>query len=282
MTIDLLAYQNDYFGELHDAFIDAFSNYLISFRPSRAQFHQRIYSKLRIDPSLSGLAIMDDTIVSFILHTCNTYQKKKTLYNGGTGTRQNNQGEGHAFKLYEHLFPVLMASGAERILLEVVDTNVPGQKLYEHLGFHFRRVFKCYKQAHQVQARMQPEVSISESTWTADLDRHLSFEPCFMDSSNQLQLNLKNETVLVARKKGSTVGHLIFQPHLGRISQFAVSADFRNQGIGHQLLQACQQRSAATELTILNIPESELDTIQALEALGFVNEIDQFELELVI
>ena len=103
-----------------------------------------------------------------------------------------------------------------------------------------------------------------------------------MDSTEQLKHNLKNETILIAEIDQKIIGHLVFQPKLGRISQLAVHPNHRYKGIGHSLLAECQKQSFVSNLTLLNIPEAELETIEALEAMGFENEIDQFELELII
>ena len=282
MSVHFTEYRTEYFEELHDAFLDAFSKYFVSFRPGKEQFHRRIYSKFNISTELSGVAMSGNKIESFILHTINTYQKKKTIYNGGTGTRINRQGEKMANRLYEYLFPNLKASGAERILLEVVDKNMRAQKLYENLGFKFTRVLKCYKLTDQIKVSNNTDLTIKPGEWNDSLINNLSFEPCFMDSTNQLHYNLKHEKVLIAKIDNQPVGHLVFQPDLGRISQLAVHSDHRKKGIGKQLVSACHQYTHAAELTILNIPESELETTDALEKMGFMNEIDQFELELII
>ena len=145
-------------------------------------------------------------------------------------------------------------------LLEVVDKNMRAQKLYENLGFKFTRVLKCYKLTDQIKVSNNTDLTIKPGEWNDSLINNLSFEPCFMDSTNQLHYNLKHEKVLIAKIDNQPVGHLVFQPDLGRISQLAVHSDHRKKGIGKQLVSACHQYTHAAELTILNIPESELDS----------------------
>ncbi len=281
MDIKFCSYQDHHFDELHNAFIDAFSSYFVSFSPDKETFHERIYSKLNIANELSGVVMGNARVVSFILHALNTYQGKKTVYNGGTGTRINHRGSRLGFQLYEFLFGRIKESGAERILLEVIDKNKKALNLYESLGFQFTRVLKCYKLKQEITSDQAISIRTADS-WLPELSANISFEPCFMDSTEQLKHNLKNETILIAEKNNQTVGHLIFQPKLGRISQLAIHPNHRSQGIGRSLLAECQRLSANSDLTLLNIPEAEIETIGALETLGFANEIDQFELELVI
>lgn len=281
MSIVFSAYQEEHFQQLHNAFIDAFSDYLVTFKPDQAAFKRRIYSKLKLNHMLSGLALEDHQVVSFILHTSNTYEGKQTIYNGGTGTRMSYQGMNLAFQLYEYLFPNLKKTGAERILLEVIDKNKRAQRLYENLGFAFTRVMKCFKLTKELDGK--PSFAIEQHIeWCERFSENMSFEPCFMDSTPQLVHNLEHEVILEAKVDNQPAGHLIFQPDLGRISQLAVHPKYRHIGVGKSLIIACQQRSRNPFLTILNIPEAEINTLDALAAIGFANEIDQFELELII
>ena len=281
MDIKFSSYHHNHFDELHEAFTDAFSSYFVSFSPDKETFRKRIYSKLNIANKLSGVATSNSTVVSFILHTLNVYQGKKTLYNGGTGTRTKYRGSKLGFQLYEFLFDRIKESSAERILLEVIDENHHALKLYESLGFQFTRVLKCYKLRHEIHRKPTTRIRSIDS-WLPEFTSNMSFEPCFMDSTEQLKHNLKNETILIAEIDQKIIGHLVFQPKLGRISQLAVHPNHRYKGIGHSLLAECQKQSFVSNLTLLNIPEAELETIEALEAMGFENEIDQFELELII
>jgi hypothetical protein len=60
-----------------------------------------------------------------------------------------------------------------------------------------------------------------------------------------------------------------------------VGVNHRGKKLATALISYAEVTSSRS-LTILNIPESELQTIAALEALGFVNELNQFEMELLI
>lgn len=283
MNISYREFQPADFPKLYTAFVNSFSDYFVMFSPPEEQFRSRVFGKLNIQPDVSGLAWQGSEVASFVLHTINLYQGIRTAYNGGTGTIISARNQGIASKLYEYLLPNLMKTKAERILLEVIDKNTAGQKLYESLGFQFTRVLKCFALRKKLSQTITDNLEIRESTeWASDYERHQSFEPSFIDSSGQLLHNLKNEKILEAWINGELAGHLIYQPATGRISQLAVHPTFRNRGIGKSLIASCQQRSKADSITIMNIPEGEVGTIEALESVGFRNELDQFELEFII
>lgn len=281
MEVDIREYAPEQFPMLHQAFIGAFSDYMVGFQPTSAQFDQRINYKFKIAPSLSALAWHEETPVGFVLHTLNDYQGKRTAYNGGTGVISQYRNTGVASSIYGFLIPKITSSGAERILLEMIDENSYAGKLYESLGFRFTRVLKCFRLKSQILPNQTHRIVLSKK-WKAQYHNHFSFMPSFMDSPEQIVHNLQNEIILEAYHQEELAGHLIFQPLLGRISQLAIKPSLRGLGISRSLLAECQKLSEIKRLTIMNIPEDQHASIDALQSLGFENELNQFELELTL
>ena len=267
---------------LYGAFVQSFSGNSVTFSPSPAQFERRIVNKLNITPSISSLMLEGTDIVGFVLHTLGTYEKKLTAYNGGTGLIPEHRGYKRSYLFYERLIPIIQAAGASRILLEVVSTNESAIRLYESLGFTKRKVVKCFKLNDQIEDNSPDVVLKAVKTYDPKYESYWDYSPTFLDSTAQLTHNLENEVILEAFINKLSVGYVIFQPAIGRISQFGVAPQWRNQGIGWALIYGVQTRSYQKKLTIMNVPESQTETIEALEALGFVNEVDQFEMELIL
>lgn len=267
---------------LYGAFVQSFSGNSVTFSPSSAQFEKRIRNKLNVTPEISSLMLEGSDIVGFVLHTLATYENKLTAYNGGTGLIPEHRGYKRSYLFYERLIPIIQASGASRILLEVISTNDSAIKLYDTLGFNHRKVLKGFKLNWQIEDASPDVVLKPVKVYDPKFESYWDYSPTFLDSSAQLQHNLENEVILEAYINKLPVGYVIFQPAIGRISQLGVAPQWRDQGIGSALIYGVQTRSYQKKLTIMNVPESQSNTIKALEALGFVNEVDQFEMELIL
>ncbi len=226
--------------------------------------------------------LCDDEVVGFVLHTLGMHENKFTAYNGGTGLIPEHRGSKRSYLFYERLFPTIQASGAQRILLEVISTNDSAIRLYDALGFNQKRLLKCFKLPDEQEDESPDVVFKAVKNFDTKYESYWDYNPTFLDSSRQLAFNIENEVILEARINKISAGYIIFQPALGRISQFGVAPQWRNQGIGRALIYGAQTRSYQKKLTIMNVPEKQTDTIEALEAVGFINEVDQFEMELIL
>lgn len=262
---------------LHQAFCSAFSNYNVEINPSLEEFDFRIHQKLNVDYDLSGATFDGGEMIGFILHTSNIYEGIPTAFNGGTGVIPGFRNQKTGEDLYEFLLPKIISKSVARILLEVIETNERAIRLYEKIGFTFRRRFLCYKMINQ------PKLSKIDLTIQGSLsdinEDFADFEPSFVDSEKQLLLG--SEQVLTVQKEGQLAGYLVFQPKLGRISQIATSRLFRNENLGRTLIDGALRRSQKP-LTVMNVPEDEVSFQMFLERCGFENQINQFEMELII
>lgn len=268
---------------LYDAFILAFMDNSVRFKPSFDQFSKRIFNKLRIEGNLSGLLVNEqDIILAFSLYTIEESEGVLTAYNGGVGVVPDQRRKGLARQLMEKTLSNLQKVGVNKVLLEVVTTNKPAIHLYESFGFGYKRQLKCFKTREMLKLNSE-ELEIKESVNLKPVyESFWTYPTTFLDSTNQLIYNLENEKILEAYQEEKLVGYVIFQPKTGRISQISVDEYYRNQGVGGYLLAAVQSLSEEKELTIMNIPEEQEPSIIALQKIGFKNEVDQYEMELII
>lgn len=270
--------RKDDFRKLHKAFCLAFSDYSVDLSPTSEEFDYRIHKKLNIDYELSAASFDGGDMIGFILHTSNLYEGIPTAFNGGTGVIPGFRNQKTGEELYEFLIPKIAAKSVARIILEVVDTNEKAIRLYEKMGFAFKRKFLCYKLAKPYSGSGHSEHIVMGSMDDINED-FADFESSFADCKNQLTLG--DECVLISQRDGKVAGYLVFQPRLGRISQVAISRIFRGEGIGSTLIQEAQNQSKRN-LTIMNIPEDEIGFQGFLVSCGFQNQVNQFEMELII
>lgn len=274
--MDIRLLTKDDFKSFHQAFRLAFANNAVQLNPTVDEFEYRIFKKVNIDFDISAAAFDGDDILGFIIHTINIYEGIPTAFNGGTGVIPGFRNQQAGEQLYEYLIPKIRAKFAARILLEVVDTNQKAIRLYEKMGFSFRRSFNCYK---MMDALGDDVENVEEGNINEIKSDFADFEPSFIDSLEQLKKG--SEKVLVYKKDDQIVGHIIFQAHVGRISQLSISRLHRGENIGLKLLNAAQMESIKP-LTIMNVPDDEFGFDTFLKKCGFEKQVSQFEMELIL
>ncbi|MEP1035677.1 GNAT family N-acetyltransferase [Ekhidna sp.] len=275
--MDIRLLLDEDFDPLYKTFKIAFTNNQVSFQPSIEEFRYRLHKKLLLNREISAGSYDGNEMTGFILHSSGIYQGIPTAYNGGTGVLPGFRNQKTAEKIYEFLIPKIQQKFLARILLEVVETNKNAISLYEKIGFTFKRRLKCYKMNKTFESFS--EVNVREASIEDVNFSYTDFEPSFIDSSEHLRRG--TEKVLISEKDHNPSGYLIFQPHLGRISQLAVDRIHRQSGVGEALLGRAQSL-AKKPLTIMNIPEDEFGFDTFLTQCGFQNEVNQYEMELII
>lgn len=268
---------------LFEAFIASFAGNSVSFNPSFQQFQNRIFHKLHIDHDRSGLIVNQyHKIEGFALYTTGNINGIVTAYNGGLGVIPDSRRKGLASRLMEKTLTGLADKGINKVSLEVITTNKPAIHLYESFGFGSRRHLKCFKVSRPIFHINQSLIIRESKTLKAAYQSFWDYEPTFLDTSSHLIHNLKYERILEAYVADQLVGYLIFQHKTGRISQIATHFNYRKFNVAKTLLTLAQEASANKHLTIMNVPEEQEATTIALEKLGFKNEVDQYEMELII
>jgi len=255
----------------------AFANNEVPFQLSKEDFDYRLHFKLFMENDISAAAFDGDEMVGFILHTSNIYQGIPTAYNGGTGVIPGFRNQSAAEQIYSYLLPKIRSKFVARVVLEVLENNQKAISLYEKIGFTFKRKFKCYKMTKELDTNNELNIvegSISQVDFSSN-----DFNPSFVDSEEHLKKGA--EKVLLAKNEEKIVGHLILQPHIGRISQVSVVRNHRGEGIGEALIRSAQEYTNK-QLFIMNIPDDEFGFDAFLKSCGFENQVNQFEMELII
>ena len=274
--------------EMYLTFVNAFSDYPVSFKLTKEHFVRKFVQKLNIDfPLSSGAFDYSGAMMAFIFTSVNHYNGKKTAYNGGTGVRPNHRGQRITQSMYEYLIPKFKSEQISQCVLEVLTQNKKAIKVYQNIGFEKTQLFKCFKlQSENIISRKSPAVDLEifnvNTPNFATYRKFNSYTPSFLDSSKLLVHNLANETIVEARFEGNCVGYAIFQPSIGRISQIAVQSTMRNMGVGSALIKYIFETSAQKALTILNVSDQANESLQFFEKMGFENQIDQYEMTLTL
>lgn len=265
--------------QMHRTFLEAFEDYTLNLQLSYDQFVNRILNKLQINYGYSIGAFSGNKLVGFLFHAINYYDEKMMAYNGGTGVIPGHRGNGLTKQMYDELIPSLKEN-VEAIVLEVLQSNETAINTYRQIGFKETRIFDSFKLAHDIKANPIPEFQISKiKDLKPDYKSFGDMSPSFGDTLAQLCHNVKNELIIEVSYQNIAVGYIVFQPALGRISQLAVKNEFRQKGIGRNLIRAAQIYSMKP-LTVMNVNQTDARTIDFLKAIGFNHSLTQFEMQL--
>jgi ribosomal protein S18 acetylase RimI-like enzyme len=271
---------------MYKAFKIAFHDYPIPIDLSEEHFRKKFVEKLNIDLDLSAGAFVNDSLIGFIFTSVSNYEGILTAYNGGTGVIPTYRGNGLTSDLYNYLIPNFKKQKISMSVLEVLTENKAAIKVYKNIGFRISKKYKCYKLNPQfpISKKENGEVQllITQSVDWLKCTQFFDYLPGYLDCPDMIEKNLANEVIIAARLNNAIVGYGIFQPETGRISHIAVDKTQRQNGIGTMLLRFIYEKSLKKDLTMINIPEDS-DTISLfLERSGFENELDQYEMRLIL
>ena len=275
----------DLLPALHQAFLQAFSDYEITINLNFEQFKKRFLEKLQLNFEMSAIATKGHQVVGFIFTHVGSYEGILTAYNGGTGVVPEFRRRGLTSRMYEYLLPKFKKGNVEQCLLEAITTNLKALHVYQKIGFQKTKLFRCYSfmpEKYRLLPDNLPEVLVFEQK-EPDWELYKQFQdsqPSYLDQDALLQKNLKNEAVIEAVNNGTTLGYAVFQKNNGRISQLAVHPEFRKMGIGSWLLTHVYRDSQKKTLSILNIDDDFQPMNAFFKATGFKNEMNQHEMQM--
>jgi ribosomal protein S18 acetylase RimI-like enzyme len=271
------------FSRVHETFLEAFSDYLITFQLTREQLERHILLTA-VDLDLSVGCFEGEKMVGFTLNGFGMWGGKSTIYDAGTGVIPDFRRQGLSRAMFDLLFPMCAERNIKQCLLEVITTNDRAVKLYEQLGFYPTRTLMLLECKGPVRAALrenekdieireitQPYWGVFKTFWDGDTS--------WQNSVEAIERSLDLKTILGAFIGKDCVGYVVFSANLGRVAQMAVSKGHRNQGIGSKLLLAMEAASKDAEsLQIINIDDSLTDAVRFLYNRGFGELLSQYEM----
>lgn len=271
-----------YLQELYNAFIEAFSDYVIPFALTETQFRNHInLNAVDLDRTIGCFG--DDRLIGFSLNGFGEWNGKRTVYDAGTGVLPNFRRQGVSKAMFEVMMPTFKGDGIEQWLLEVITSNNAAISLYEKLGFKIVRelaVLQCdgkingpREMPRNIEIRQieTPDWALPRLFWDG--------ETSWQNSTAAIERNRTNRNMLGAFTDGKCVGYVVFSPKFGRVAQLAVDKDHRNRGIGSALMLAMQSTMAdGFSPQIINIDKSLTTAMDFFKNRGFYENVSQYEM----
>ncbi len=282
MDIEIRPLLDTPLSEVHDCFLDAFSDYEVPLQLSLAQL-EYMFSRRGVDWQLSFGAFEGDRLVGFVMNGVGEWNGLATAYDTGTGVRASQQGKGVGKQMFAVALPALKAKGIRQYLLEVIQSNTSAVALYEKMNFETTREFVCYaatqgdlsfpdnRQEHfEIREISLKEISRLDSFW--------DYPPSWQNSPDSLKRKADEFSYVGAFSENELVGYGIIDPNSGDIPQIAVAREYRRQGVGTAILEKLLQLCQSDALKYINVDRQDQGTRQLLLACGCRETVRQFEM----
>jgi len=150
------------FSVVHQAFIEAFSDYIIPMRPIEAQLRE-MFTRRGADMAISAGAFVNSKLVGFTINAMDSYQNVRTVYDTGSGVVPEYRRRGISDAIFRFMLPALKDTGAVQYLLEVFEENIPAVRLYEKIGFRMSRKFAAFRGVVRIERRTDSSFEIRET-----------------------------------------------------------------------------------------------------------------------
>ncbi|MBT2620780.1 GNAT family N-acetyltransferase [Chryseobacterium sp. ISL-6] len=264
--------------DLLSVFNLSFSDYLVPFHLTLEQLTSKINAE-KIDMNFSVGAFQDDQIVGFILHAEKVEDRKRIVYNAGTGVTPEYRGQGLVRKMYDYIIPILQDRNTDVLTLEVIEGNEPAIRAYTNLGFKISRKLLCFKGNIETK-ETSSEINVQQLDhfqWKT-FKSFWDIEPSWQSSVIVLDQMRNDLVILGAYEMTELVGYAIFNPAIGKVYQVAVNKENRRMGIGAKLFKVIREMSAGSVTVVNNVDDSSENTSHFLSGMGLENWVSQFEM----
>ncbi len=271
-----------YFQQLYNAFIEAFSDYVVPFALTETQFRNHIIlNGVELDRTAGCLE--GDRLVGFSMNGFGQWDGLSTVYDAGTGVVPDCRRQGVSEAMFEMMMPVFVAGGIRQCLLEVVTNNIAAIRLYEKLGFHTVRelaLLQC-DTGLRTDTETPPEIDVRNIN-DPDWDLMTTFwdgQPSWQNSVDAVTRSRKVKQILGAFINDRLVGYIIFSSIFGRVAQLAVEKGARRRGVASALVQGMRSKTAdGFSLQVINIDKSLASAMEFFKKIGFYERLSQFEM----
>ncbi|MDE6207881.1 MAG: GNAT family N-acetyltransferase [Muribaculaceae bacterium] len=264
---------------LFRAFSRAFADYAINFDKEEVR---SMLVRRGFNPALSFAAYDGDEIVAFTFNGIGTYNDTLTAYDTGTGTVKDYRGQGIAADIFTYSLPALRVAGVRQYLLEVLQDNGKAISVYRRLGFETTREFYCFHRSIESIRLADNSAKCTVAPVAVDTVRTMQsacdFIPSWQNSIESIERGQGQLTCLAAMIGDAKVGYCVFDSATGDLSQIAVNAQFRRQGIGSRLLHEAAMRMVTGSIKVLNIPPDATSVIAFLCARNIPVATKQYEM----
>jgi len=272
---------DEYFSKLYKTFLEAFSDYVMPFALTEAQFRNHITLN-GVDLDRTVGCEEGDRLIAFSLNGFGRWNGKLTAYDAGTGVIPSHRRRGISREMFEMMMPPFAESGIEQFLLEVITTNTGAIALYERLGFRVVRELGLLQRDERLPTADSSSGfdirSIDDPDWN-ELGSFWEAQPSWQNSIDAVKRSRDHKRILGAHADEKCIGYIVFSSIFGRISQLAVHPEYRDRDVGTALVLSMQTEMAeGFSMQVINIDKASTSAIEFFNKLGFYERLSQYEM----
>jgi ribosomal protein S18 acetylase RimI-like enzyme len=179
----------------------------------------------------------------------------------------------------EQSLELLRNVGANRYVLEVLQSNAAAIRVYQRLGFEITRELFCWTLDRPARRSNQTRISTVAAIDVRE-EELWDWTPSWQNSHDSIRRAGEPRTFLAAGNEDDVVGYAtVFKS--GDLPQLAVAKDRRREGIGTALIDAAREASEHP-LRIINTDGGDPGTAVFLRTLGAQETVRQYEMILSI
>lgn len=272
---------------IHQTFLAAFADYEMPVDRSLEQT-RRMLVRRGIQYRVSVGAFEGEEMVAVMATGFGEYRGEPAAYDIFTGVTPGFRGRGIAGGMLDYAAPALARQGAERFVLEVIETNAPAVTAYERAGFETVRELSCFAiPTENIHPASPPDGVVIDPIERPDwevLRNFWDWEPSWQNSIASVERGVDDMHVLGAFRGGKCIGYGAVEPDTGDVAQMAVARESRRQGVARALFAAMARilPPRTDTLRVLNVDAESDDDLSFYDALGADEFVRQFEMHRVI
>lgn len=269
---------------LHNAFVNAFSDYQVKMDLPLAKFRNMMLRR-GYNSQISMGAFENGELIGFILNGLRIWNGKLTAYDTGTGVIDKYRKQGITGNLFQYVKVLLKEFEVKQYLLEVIQSNTVAFELYKKSGFEIIREFECFKlDKSKYNAKMNYKVEhidkIDLNDWRK-ITGFLDFKPSWQNSVDSINA-VNTLCYSIVRIGDDIVGYGVIDKRTGDIAQIAVHKNYRRKGIATSIVTDLLNCTESNNASILNVDGQCKTMIKFLHDLEFEDYVKQYEMMLNI
>ncbi len=263
------------FNDIIECFLKAFENYFVKM-PTDYNYYRQRWKAAKVRFDLSYGMFDNGKLVGFIINAIDKRDGEYIAFNTGTGVIPEYRGRKIVRSIYDYAIPNLIENGITKCSLEVITENNRAIKSYENIGFKIFKHYKCFNGTilteNGADIRLK-EVSYKDVNWGL-----IPNQKYYSWDNHKNSLEHGNYKYVQVINKNEVEAFFVINPENGYLAQFEM---FTETDLSWSILFK-GIKTFSKIIKINNIDDRLNSKLEAVQSIGLVNSINQYEMELNI